>query len=63
MNSGQEKIIVKDRKISCEGSEYPYDHPKIYLEMSKDVNHIECPYCSKIFEMDNDSSKFTTLQQ
>ena len=50
MNNPKEKIIVKDKKVSCEGHEYPYDHPKVYLEISEDKDEIECPYCSKLFK-------------
>ena len=47
----KEKIIVNERKISCEGHEYPYDHPKIYLEIPEETGKIDCPYCGKIFEL------------
>jgi uncharacterized Zn-finger protein len=50
MNKEKETIIVLDKKVSCVGEEYPYDHPKIYLEIAKDKTEIECPYCSRVFK-------------
>lgn len=37
--------------VSCKGKEAPYDHPKVYLEINKKIGKIECPYCSKTFEL------------
>ncbi len=43
-----EKVIVNDRKVSCDGGSSPLGHPKVYLEILKDTQ-IKCPYCSKLF--------------
>ncbi|MEY3196770.1 MAG: Zinc-finger domain [Pseudomonadota bacterium] len=45
----KEKILIETKHVSCSGSEYPYDHPVIYLEIKEKEGKIECPYCSKIF--------------
>jgi uncharacterized Zn-finger protein len=37
--------------VSCKGKEAPYDHPKVYLEINKEIGKIECPYCAKTFEL------------
>ncbi|MGV2433119.1 MAG UNVERIFIED_CONTAM: zinc-finger domain-containing protein [Rickettsiaceae bacterium] len=49
MKNNKEEIKVSDRKVSCEGSEYPYDHPKVYLEISDDKKQTDCPYCGRRF--------------
>ncbi len=51
MNKEKEIVIVKEKKVSCEGAEYPYDHPKIYLEISSKEGQVECPYCSRVFKV------------
>lgn len=43
---------TKSSSISCKGKEAPYDHPKVYLEIDKKIGKIECPYCSKVFELE-----------
>ena len=37
--------------VSCRGKKLPFDHPQIYLEIKEEIGKIECPYCSKIFEL------------
>lgn len=44
----EDKIIVEERKVSCEGGSGALGHPKVYLEIPED-NQIVCPYCSKTF--------------
>lgn len=46
----KEVVNVSDRKVSCMGAEYPYDHPKIYLEIPEGKNQIDCPYCGRVFK-------------
>ncbi len=41
--------FVKERAISCQGLEAPYDHPLIYLEIKDGIDKIDCPYCGKEF--------------
>lgn len=40
--------------VSCRGMSNLYDHPQIYLEIKEEIGKIECPYCSKIFELVKD---------
>lgn len=47
----------KEEKIYCEGESYPYDHPRIYLEIQKGKDSVACPYCSKIFKVKSEKKK------
>ena len=42
---------TKSKSVACNGGEAPSGHPKIYLEIDPKLGKIECPYCSKIFEL------------
>ncbi|WP_341757107.1 MULTISPECIES: zinc-finger domain-containing protein [unclassified Candidatus Tisiphia] len=44
-----EIIETISTSVSCFGKEYPYDHPRIYLEIDPVNGAIMCPYCSKKF--------------
>lgn len=48
-SKNKEIIYTEDYSVSCQGREYPYDHPLVYLEIKKDKNKIDCPYCGKEF--------------
>ena len=41
-----------DKKINCAGIGGSLGHPKVYLDMG-DLNEIRCPYCSKLFILEN----------
>ncbi len=43
---------TKSSSVSCMGKEYPYDHPKIYLEIDQETKQVICPYCSKQFVLE-----------
>lgn len=49
-NISKEEVKVDTRKVSCQGADHPYDHPKIYLEIAEDKKMIDCPYCGRIFK-------------
>lgn len=40
---------TKSSSVVCMGKEYPFDHPKVYLEINLEDKEILCPYCSKKF--------------
>jgi uncharacterized Zn-finger protein len=40
---------TKSSSVVCMGREYPYDHPKVYLEIDESEGEILCPYCSRKF--------------
>ncbi len=48
-----EVTYVKTRKVSCSGEEGVEGHPKIYLEINHEEDHVICPYCSKKFILKN----------
>lgn len=44
-----DEIYTATRKVVCAGEQEVIGHPKIYLEIASDSDHIICPYCSKKF--------------
>lgn len=44
-----ETINTNTSSVSCNGKEYPYDHPRVYLEIDKEKGEIHCSYCYKKF--------------
>ena len=40
--------IVNKRRIYCDGSDDVLGHPRVWLQIPKDVNFVECPYLSLI---------------
>lgn len=49
-----DKVIVNQRKVSCDGSGGALGHPKVYLEIKEHEDEIVCPYCSRVFIYSND---------
>ncbi len=47
-----ENIKTNSTSVSCQGKEYPYGHPIVYLEIDKTLGETTCPYCSKTFTLD-----------
>ena len=45
---------TKSSSVTCMGKEFPYDHPKIYLEIDPGTNEVQCPYCSKKFVLNSE---------
>jgi uncharacterized Zn-finger protein len=43
-----EVVIVRSRRIACDGVGGALGHPRVYLEMG-DETSVECPYCDKRF--------------
>ena len=56
-----ETVKATSTSVSCAGKEPPFDHPKIYLEIDKDIGTIMCPYCSKEFVLIADNENQTPL--
>jgi len=44
-NTSLKSIIVTTNKVMCCGSSRPFDHPHIYLPLTKN-GEILCPYCN-----------------
>ena len=56
-NSSNTIIINKSElPLSCPRENYlKLSHPKIFLPIEKEINKtIKCPYCSTIYELDED---------
>ena len=43
-----EVIMVRTRRVACDGVGGALGHPRVYLEMG-DENFVECPYCDRRF--------------
>ena len=50
----KELQVVSSSNVVCDGGGGVLGHPKIYLDMGKEVKII-CPYCSKSFVLDNNN--------
>ena len=44
----QEVEFTNKFKISCDGG-YEFDHPLIYLHITREEKEVACPYCGKKF--------------
>lgn len=42
--------IVSEKEVMCDGTTdgETLSHPRVYLHIQND-NHVECPYCGKVF--------------
>ncbi len=43
--SAPETKIVSQRRIACDGNEGALGHPRVWLQIPKDTNWVECGYC------------------
>jgi uncharacterized Zn-finger protein len=43
-----EQIVVRSRRVACDGVGGALGHPRVYLEMGED-NVVECGYCDRKF--------------
>jgi uncharacterized Zn-finger protein len=43
-----EVVVVKSRRIACDGVGGALGHPRVYLEMGDDP-YVECGYCDRRF--------------
>jgi uncharacterized Zn-finger protein len=43
-----EQVLVRTKRVSCDGVGGALGHPRVYLEMGED-NKVECPYCDRKF--------------
>jgi uncharacterized Zn-finger protein len=42
-----ETIVVETTKVACDGGGGALGHPRIYMTIPPDGNHVDCPYCSR----------------
>ena len=43
-----EEIIVRTRRLACDGVGGALGHPRVWLEMGE-ASFVECPYCDRRF--------------
>lgn len=43
-----ELIVVKRKRVSCDGGGGALGHPKVYYDMG-DEDHVDCAYCDRRF--------------
>jgi len=41
----QEVKVVSEWRIACDGGEGSRGHPRVWLQIPKDVGYVVCPYC------------------
>ncbi|MEM9434734.1 MAG: zinc-finger domain-containing protein [Pseudomonadota bacterium] len=42
-----ETVTVSQYRVACDGGEGALGHPRVWLQIPKDVGYVECPYCDK----------------
>ena len=45
MQQPPENKIVDRYRIACDGGEGALGHPRVWLQIPKDIGWVECPYC------------------
>ena len=50
----KELQVVSSSNVTCDGDGGALGHPKIYLDMGNEKK-IVCPYCSKLFVLENNN--------
>jgi uncharacterized Zn-finger protein len=45
-----ERVLVRTRRVACDGVGGALGHPRVYLEMGES-DFVECPYCDRRFEL------------
>lgn len=58
-SAGHEKIEIGVREFMCVGSNPPFDHPHVFLDMGRDIEKV-CPYCSTLYVYNGDLSAAET---
>jgi len=43
-----EQIVVRSRRVACDGVGGALGHPRVWLEMGE-ASFVECPYCDRRF--------------
>src|ERR1700704_2433435 len=46
--SAPEGVVVRSRRVACDGVGGALGHPRVYLEMGE-ADFVECPYCDRRF--------------
>ncbi len=48
VSAAPEQVIVRARRVACDGVGGALGHPRVFLEMG-DEAFVECPYCDRRF--------------
>jgi uncharacterized Zn-finger protein len=49
-----ETIVVRSKRVACDGGGGPLGHPRVYMEMGED-DFVECGYCDRRFVLSPDA--------
>jgi uncharacterized Zn-finger protein len=49
-----EVIVVRSRRVACDGVGGALGHPRVWLEMGE-ASFVECPYCDRRFVLESGS--------
>ena len=52
-----EIIKVNEIEVVCNGGGGALGHPRVYLHIDKVSHQIQCPYCSRLYVMQDDVKK------
>jgi len=44
-----ETIEVREQEVACDGGAAPLGHPRVFLHIDKQSHRIQCPYCSRLY--------------
>ena len=50
-----ETILVDTDRVACDGGGGALGHPRIYMTIPAKDGYIECPYCSRRYELKQDA--------
>jgi len=50
-----ETILVETDRVACDGGGGALGHPRIYMTIPPKDGQIECPYCSRVYKLKQDS--------
>ncbi|MGB4101771.1 MAG: zinc-finger domain-containing protein [Alphaproteobacteria bacterium] len=52
MTQAQQIITTPDRVVGCDGGGGALGHPRVFLTIPSDADHVDCPYCGRRFVLD-----------
>ena len=45
VHEAPETRIVDTYRVACDGGEGALGHPRVWLQIPRDIGWVECPYC------------------
>lgn len=52
-----EVIKVNTVEVKCDGEVGPMGHPRVFLHLDKTSHQIQCPYCSRLYVLDESAQR------